>query len=325
MEVKGKKMLITGGAGFLGSFLTEELAARGAFITVLDRFSQGKSRLRNVQDLPNVDVVEGDVKNYERLVECVRGKDLIWHLAGNTDIPAGLRDTNLDIQDGLMATRNVLEAMRETNVRKLVFPSSGAIYGEKTSGLRKESDGPCLPISLYGAGKVACESFISAYCHLFDLQAWIFRYGNIISGRITHGAIRDFIGRLKKDPKHLQLLGDGTQTKSYLLAEECIDGMLYVIENSGAVEGREFCDVFNLGAPNETAIMDIAKIVIDEMGIKDCEITCKGGERGWKGDQAKIALDSSKIAAMGWTPRHSSEDAVRISVRRMIEQEALYD
>lgn len=205
----------------------------------------------------------------------------------------------------------------------MAFPSSGAVYGEKTSGLRSEKHGPTLPISLYGAGKIACEALMSAYAHLFGIQAWIFRFGNIISGRITHGAILDFIRKLRANPGQLEVLGDGTQTKSYLLAEECIEGMIHVIGHTPLKENEGFCDVFNLGAPDETLVLDIAKMVIEEMGVKNCEIKLKGGERGWLGDQAKIALDISKVGALGWKPKHTSGEAVRIAIRRMLAEEDL--
>jgi UDP-glucose 4-epimerase len=257
------------------------------------------------------------------LCRAVAGKSFIWHLGGNTDIPAGLRDTSLDLDNGLIATQNVLEAMRLAGVRKMAFPSSGAIYGEKTQGMRSETHGPTLPISLYGAGKLACEGFISAYAHLFGIQAWIFRFGNVIGGRISHGAILDFIRKLRANPKELEILGDGTQTKSYLLTEECIEGMQHVICSTPLREGEGFCDVFNLGAPDETPILELEKIVIEEMGLDSVEIKIKGGERGWPGDQAKIALDNSKIRSLGWRPKHTSNEAVRIAVKRMLEQEGV--
>lgn len=325
MILKGIPILITGGAGFLGSYLCEEMLRRGAKVTLFDIFKLGKSRIRHLLNEEALEVIEADLLDYPRLAEAVKGKEWVWHLGGNTDIPAGVRDTFLDLRDGPIATRNVLEAMRETGVRKMVFPSSGAVYGEVHKGLRRESQGPLLPISLYGAGKIACEALISAYAHLFGIQAWIFRYGNVISGRISHGAILDFIRKLRVNPKELEVLGDGTQTKSYLLAEECIDGMFYVLGRTSPKEDKGFCDVFNLGAPDETLVLDIAKRVVEEMGLPDCEIKIKGGERGWPGDQAKIALDISKIRALGWEPRHTSGEAVRIAIQRMLKQEDFYD
>ncbi len=324
MDLKNKKVFVTGGAGFLGSFLSEELVKRGARITIFDRFSQGRSRIRHLENHPQVTVIQGDLMEYDKVVEHMKGSELIFHLSSNTDIPAGLKDTMVDIRDGVLATRNILEAMRATGVRKMIFPSSGAIYGEQHQGFRSENAGPTLPISLYGAQKISCEAFISAYAHLFAIQAWIFRFGNIISGRITHGVIRDFIKKLRANPDELEVLGDGTQTKSYMLAEECIEGIFYVVDHTKLKENEGFCDVFNLGAPDETVVLDIAKMVIEEMKLSS-KIKIKGGERGWKGDQAKIALDISKIRKMGWEPKHNSDQAVRISVRRMIDDMDKYE
>ena len=323
MDLHGQEILITGGAGFLGSFLAEELLRQGAHVTIFDCLKLGKERVGHLLGNPHLDLRVEDTVHYAPVLAAVRGKHFIWHLAGNTDIPAGLSDTSIDLNHGLIATRNVLEAMRASGVRKIAFPSSGAVYGEKTSGFRSEKDGPTLPISLYGAGKMACEAWMNAYAHLFGIQGWIFRFGNVISGRISHGAILDFIKKLRANPKELEVLGDGTQTKSYFLAEECIEGMQYVIAHTPLKEGEGFCDVFNLGAPDETVVLDIAKMVIEEMGIKDCRIKLRGGERGWPGDQAKIALDISKVRKMGWQPRHTSAEAVRIAVRRMLTEEVL--
>ncbi len=320
MSFKGKQVLITGGAGFLGSFLSEEMLRQGAKVTIFDRLSHGTTRIQHLLKNPSLELIKATLQEEGKLKDAVKAKDFVWHLAANADIPGGIENTMMDINDGLLATRNLLEAMRAAKVRKIAFASSGAVYGEKTSGFRSEKDGPTLPISLYGAAKLGCEALISAYAHLFGLEAWIFRYGNVISGRITHGVILDFINKLKKNPKELEILGDGTQTKSYLLSEECLEGMQYVIEHTALKESEGFCDVFNIGAPDETLVLDIAKMVIEEMGLKDCKIKIKGGERGWPGDQAKIALDISKVRAMGWAPKRTSDEAVRIAVRRMLEQ-----
>lgn len=325
MNSQAKTVLITGGAGFLGSHLAEETVRQGAEVTIYDNLLLRTHRIDHLLKDKSIRLIDADLLDYPKLVKAVAGKTLIWHLGGNTDIPAGLRDPSLDLKNGAIATHNVLEAMRETGVRQIAFPSSGAIYGEKTTGFRSEKDGPTLPISLYGAGKLACEGFISAYAHLFKIQAWIFRFGNVIGGRISHGAIRDFIQRLRKNPRQIEILGDGTQTKSYLLVEECIEGMQFVMDHTPLKENEGFCDVFNLGAPDESSALGIVKIVIQEMGLNGVEIKKRGGERGWPGDQAKIALDISKVRAMGWQPKHTSDEAVRIAVQRMLRQgEELY-
>jgi len=320
MNFKGKQVLITGGAGFLGSFLTEEMLRQDAKVTIYDRLSHGTTRIQHLLKDPALQLIKATLQDQDKLSEAVRAKDFVWHLAANADIPGGIKNTMMDISDGILATRNLLEAMRGAGVRRMAFASSGAVYGEKTSGFRSEKAGPTLPISLYGAAKLGCEGLISAYSHLFGLHAWIFRFGNVISARITHGVILDFINKLKNNPKELEVLGDGTQTKSYLLSEECVAGMLHVMEHSSIKEGEGFCDCFNIGAADETLVLDIAKMVIEEMKLKDCKIKIKGGERGWLGDQAKIALDISKVRSMGWAPRHSSGEAVRIAIRRMLDQ-----
>ena len=320
MNIKGKSILITGGAGFLGSHLAEEMVAEGARVTIYDNLLLRTHRIDHLLKDQAVQLIDADLLDDQKVVKAVEGKAFIWHLGGNTDIPAGLRDPSLDLKNGVVATHHLLEAMRKTGVRSIAFPSSGAIYGEKTNGFRSEKDGPTLPISLYGAGKLACEGFISAYAHLFGIQAWIFRFGNVIGGRISHGAIRDFIQKLRKNPRQIEILGDGTQTKSYLLVEECVVGMQFVIEHTLLEEGEGFCDVFNLGAPDESSAREIVNIVIEEMGLEAVEVRAKGGERGWPGDQAKIALDISKVKAMGWKPKHTSSEAVRIAVRRMLQQ-----
>lgn len=320
MNFRGARILITGGTGFLGSFLSEEMLDQGAAITIYDKLLLGTNRIRHLMNQPSIEVIEGDMLDNRKLKAAVQGKDFIWHLAGNTDIPAGSKDTSLDLNDGIIATRNVLEVMRETGVRKLAFTSSGAIYGEKTTGFRTETDGPTLPISLYGAGKIAGEAILCAYAHLFDVQAWIFRLGNVVGARISHGVIRDFIRKLKKNPKELEVLGDGSQEKSYLLVEECIAGMLHVIQCTDRQDKKGFCEVYNLGAIDATSVLDIAKMVIEEMGLNGCRIKIKGGERGWPGDQTKIALDISRISALGWKPQHTSHEAARITIRRMLQQ-----
>lgn len=321
MIFKRKNVLITGGAGFLGSFLCEEMLRQEARVTVYDKLVQGKSRIGHLLDDNSLRLIEADLSDRDQLIKALSGSDFVWHLAGNTDIPAGLRDTRIDLQDGILATHHLLEAMRNTGVRKIAFPSSGAIYGEMTHGKRSERQGPTLPISLYGAGKIAAEAYMSAYAHLFGIQAWIFRYGNVISSRISHGVILDFIRKLESDSSQLEILGDGTQTKSYLLVEECIAGMLHVIGQTKLNNAVGFCDVFNLGAPDETCVLDIAKIVIEEMGLENCQIKLRGGERGWPGDQAKIALDISKVRDLGWQPKYTSNEAVRVAVQRMLRDQ----
>jgi UDP-glucose 4-epimerase len=321
-DFAGHDLLITGGGGFFGSVLTEEMLRRGCRVTVLSRSASQSSRLRALRANPALTTIDADLKDRERVVRALEGKDFVWHLAGNTDIAGGLRDTSLDLNEGVVATHSLLEAMRQAGTKGLVYLSSAAVYGDSPHGFPSEASGPMLPISLYGAAKLASEAFVSAYSHLFGLQAWVFRSSNVIGGGLTHGVIRDFIQRLQADPAELLVLGDGTQTKSYLLAEECVAGMLHVVSRTRPVTPRTdgSCDIFNIGADGETLILDIARMVVEEMGLSGCAIRLKGGERGWRGDQKKIALDISRVRALGWSPSHTSDEAVRIAIRRILAQ-----
>ena len=177
-----------------------------------------------------------------------------------------------------------------------------------------ESFGPCLPISLYGAGKLAGEGLISAYCHLFDLQAWIFRFGNVLGTRMGHGIIYDFIHKLRKNPGELEILGDGNQEKNYFLVEDCLDGIFFAFHSCD----NQY-DVFNLGCEFTTKVSTIAQIVIEEMGLKDVKLRYTGGKRGWPGDVPVVIYNVSKMKSLGWQTTHTSAEAVRIATRRLLE------
>jgi UDP-glucose 4-epimerase len=222
----------------------------------------------------------------------------------------------MDLKNCLIATHNVLEAMRSGGIRQLAFTSSSAIYGEIEKLPTPENAGPALPISLYGAGKLACEGFISAYCHLFDMQAWMFRFGNVMGARMGHGIIYDFIRKLQGNQLELEILGDGEQNKNYFLVEDCIDGMLCAIEKS-----TKQCDVFNLGNEDTVKVRDIAAIVADEMGLRNVKFRYTGGERGWPGDVPRVQYDLRKTRKLGWMPRHNSSESVRITTQRLLAQQ----
>jgi UDP-glucose 4-epimerase len=244
----------------------------------------------------------------------MQGHEVVWHLAANTDIPGGNKITDLDLKNCTIATRNVLEAMKQLRINKILFPSSSTVYGDAPPMPLSETFGPLLPISLYGAGKLACEGLISAYCHLFNMLAWIFRFGNVVGTRMGHGVIYDFIHKLGKNPKELEILGDGNQEKNYFLVEDCLDGMLFAFHHSD-----KQCDVFNLGCESTVKVSTIAQIVVDEMGLKDVKFRYTGGKRGWPGDAPVVIYDVSKMKSLGWEARHTSAEAVRIATGRLIE------
>lgn len=310
-----KKMFVTGGAGFIGSHLVDRLTDDGNEITVYDNLSSGrKDYIRHHFSKNDFVFVEADLLDFETLKQSMKGHEIVWHLAANPEAREGISKTDLDLRIGTIATYNVLEAMRLNEIKKMVFSSSGTVTGETPIIPIPEDYGPLLPISLYGASKLACEGLISAFCHIFNMQAWIFRFANIVGSRATHGVIYDFINKLKGNPQELEILGDGAQEKPYLLVEDCIDGVLYAFHNADSQ-----CAVFNLGCTTTTTVTRIAQIIVEEMGLKDVKFKYSGGERGWPGDIPQFRFNVEKMKKLGWEARHSSEEAVRIAVRRLLE------
>jgi UDP-glucose 4-epimerase len=309
---------VTGGAGFIGSHLAERLLATGDRVTVYDNLSSGKREwIEHLFREPGFRFIEADVRDLDALKAAMPGHDVVFHLAANTDIPRGSLDTRLDLENDTIATHTVLEAMRQLGVRKLVFASSSTVFGEPSVRPTPESVGPLLPISLYGAGKLACEGFISAYCHLFGMQAWIFRFGNVVGARMGHGILHDFVAKLRRDPDELEILGDGHQEKNYFLVEDCIDGILSAFSNGRTGD----CDVFNLGCESTVTATEIAHIVVEEMGLRDVRFRYTGGKRGWPGDVPMVIYSVDKMKRMGWRAKHTSAEAVRVAVRRLLSQQ----
>jgi UDP-glucose 4-epimerase len=314
-----RKVCVTGGAGFIGSHVVDALVQQGYEVTVLDDLSSGRyENLAGVEGQPNFRFLKTDLLELEAVVAAMSGHDLVWHLAANTDIPGGFTRRDADLRNCVIATFNVLDAMRQTGVRDLLFSSTGAVYGDLCRDVATAEDaGPLLPVSLYAAGKISSEAFISAYCALFGLRAWMFRFGNVIGARMTHGVIFDFIEKLRREPHELTILGDGTQEKNYFLVEECIDGMAHTFRNVSPSEDTP-CDVYNLGTDSISRVTTIARIVIEEMGLAGVKVSFGGGTRSWPGDQPKVHIRVDRMKALGWQARRTSDQAVRIATRRML-------
>jgi len=311
------RCFVTGGAGFIGSHLSERLLAAGNTVTVYDNLSLGRREwIEHLLHEPCFRFIEADLRDMEALQEAMAEHDLVFHLGANTDIPGGNQDTRIDLENDIIATYNVLEAMRQLGVRKLLFASSSTVFGETSIHPTPEAVGPLLPISLYGAGKLACEGLISAYCHLFGIQAWIFRFGNVVGARLGHGVIYDFINKLRNNPKELEILGDGKQEKNYFLVEDCIDGMLFAFHKANA----NSCEVFNLGCDSTIRATEIAHIVAEEMGLRDVRFRYTGSQRGWPGDVPVVIYDVNKMKELGWRARYASAEAVRIAARRLLDK-----
>jgi UDP-glucose 4-epimerase len=313
------RWFVTGGAGFIGSHVVDLLVSAGYPVTVFDNLSlsSGDNIKRHV-DGSAIRFVQSDMLDLDAVTRAMEGHDIVWHLGANTDIPSGFTKHRIDLDNDVVATWNVLEAMTKTGVKDMLFASTGAVYGESIQGTFKESSGPLLPLSLYGAGKVASEAFISSYCNLFGIRAWMFRFGNVIGERTTHGIIFDFIAKLKASPKLLQVLGTGRGEKNYFLVEECIHGMLYTYAKT---PDGPFPILVNLGTDSRSQIMEIAAIIIEEMGLKDVQYEFTGTPRGWPGDQPVVLLDTDRVHKLGWYAKRSSNDAVRVATRRLLGTE----
>lgn len=310
-----RRFFVTGAAGFIGSHVVERLLAEGHTVTGYDNLSSGKREwIEPVLDDHCFTFVQADLRDPDILTSAMQGHDVVFHLGANTDIVQGNTHTRLDLENCTIATSNVLEAMRTNKVGKLLFASSAAVYGEAPVYPTSEGAGPLLPISLYGAAKLACEGLISAYSHLYNIQAWMFRFGNVVGARMGHGVIYDFIAKLRQTPQELEILGDGNQEKNFFLVEDCIGGILFAFQN--ATENP--CDVFNLGCESTTRVTEIGRIVAEEMGLADVRFRFTGGRRGWPGDAPVVIFDASKMKGLGWEAKYTSSEAVRIATQRLL-------
>ena len=309
------KYLVTGGAGFIGSNIVDRLMSQGHEVVVLDNLSSGnEDYISHHAGKPEFTFVKGDLLCPETLDRAVEGADFVFHIAANPDVRHGIDRTRIDLEQGPIATHNLLEAMRKYDVKNMAFSSSSTVYGEVTEFPTSETYGPLMPISLYGASKLACEAMISSYCHSFDMKAVMFRFANVIGFRGTHGVLVDFVRKLRENSSKMEILGDGKQKKSYFLVEDCVNAMFTAIERS-----EKISDVYNIGCDDWIDVTDIANIVAQEMGLSDVEFNYTGGERGWVGDIPKAWLSIEKIKGLGWQPAYTSEQAVRKAVRLLLE------
>lgn len=316
MGLKGKNVFITGGAGFIGSHLAERiLGFSPRSITIYDNLSSGRRKfLKTVLSDSRARLVVADLLDASKVVRFMRGHDLVFHLASNPDIAKSMSDPSLDFNLGLTVTFNVLEAMRVQRVKNIVFLSGSGIYGDVGARKTKEDFGPLKPISMYGATKLGAEAMISAFCHMFDMRGLIWRPANVVGSRQTHGVCLDFIKRLRHNPKKLVILGDGSQSKSYLDVDDLIDAVFL-----GLKRAHNTLNVFNVASRSFITVREITQIVIREMGLKNVRLRYTGGDRGWKGDVPKVRMDTSAIERLGWRSCLNSRQAIQKSVRQLIE------
>ncbi len=314
---KLQNIFISGGAGFIGSHLTDMLIADGRTVTVYDNFSTGKKEfLKFSVNKKSLTLVEADMLQKDTLFKSLPSRtDIVFHLSANADVSKGFADPTLDYNQTIVATFNLLEAMRKKKIKNLVYFSGSGVYGDVGRTFTKESYGPLVPISMYGATKLSAEGLISAYSNLYGIKSFIFRPANIIGNRATHGVTFDFVKKLIKNPEKLEVLGDGKQSKSYVYVDDLLEAVFFGIE-----KGKERVNIYNVSSNDFISVNTIASIVINTMNLKKVKITHTKGKGGWPGDVPIIRMDNSKLERIGWRAKYSSREAVTKTTSEILNE-----
>lgn len=312
------KILVTGGAGFIGSHLAEALLQGGHSVTVLDSLVSGtEQNLYQCRKSTAFKFIKGDCRRPSDAKRAIADQELVYHLAANPEVRLQLSSPRESFENNIQATYVLLESVRQSSVQTVAFASSSTVYGEPHTIPTPEDYGPMKPISVYGASKLACEALISSYCHSFSRRGVILRLANVIGPRATHGVIIDFIRKLRNDPARLEILGDGRQAKSYLYIDDCLDAMIQAVDSS-----RDVVNTFNIGSEDQATVTEIAQTVNEEMGLHNVRLQFTGGVdggRGWIGDVRTMLLDVTRIKSLGWKPHYSSLEAVHRTARELIK------
>lgn len=309
-------ILVAGGAGFIGSHLIDSLLQEGHTVVCADKLIMGDRNIGHLRSNPAFKFYNIELAEQERVDKMFEENkfDAVYHLAANSDIQKGGKEPSIDFNDTLLTTRVLLESMRKSNVKKMFFASTSAVYGEMLDVELTETTGGLMPVSYYGGAKLASEALISSYVSMCDMSVVIFRFPNVIGPRLTHGVIFDFIKKLQKNPHELEILGDGTQCKPYIYVHDLVEAINYLTKEFHPGE-----TVYNLGVNGAgTTVTKIAQIVVEELDLQDVKFSYTGGDRGWKGDVPRFKYDISKVLSTGWVPKHSSDEAVRQTVRDAI-------
>jgi UDP-glucose 4-epimerase len=312
------RYFIVGGAGFIGSHFTDRLlTARASAVTLYDNFSSGREwHYAQHQSDSRLRVIRADAKDFQALQTAMRGHDVVIHLASNPDIALAAIKPDIDFCEGTLLTQHVVEAMRVTGTPHILYASGSGVYGDLGELEIAEDHGPLLPVSTYGASKLAGEALICSYCAMFQLRACVFRFGNVVGPRQTHGVGFDFVRRLLSDPTRLPILGDGSQSKSYVHVEDVVDAVLLAYAKSS----KPF-DVFNVATGDYITVAEIARLAVEVVGLRPDRVRFEysGGNRGWKGDVPVVRLNTDRIRSLGWVSKHTSRQALCGSMQSLME------
>jgi UDP-glucose 4-epimerase len=309
-----ERFAIVGGAGFIGSHFAAELLNRGSKVLVVDNFCSGSvAHISRFGENPNFELVRANAEDTDKLVSCFNGIDTVIHLASNPDIAKAATDPRIDFVQGTVLTESVVEAARKTGVTSILYASGSGVYGDAGETVLTETS-PINPISTYGASKLAGETLLSSYSFMFGIKTTSFRFANVVGGMQTHGVGYDFLRKIKKDKKSLDILGDGTQSKSYVHVSDVISGVLKAHENS-----NDLNNVFNISTDDYLSVNEIADLALSEFGISADSIEFKysGGDRGWKADVPVVRLSATKLKSLGWQARHTSRTAMKAALTEM--------
>jgi UDP-glucose 4-epimerase len=309
-----RKSFVTGGAGFIGSHLVRKLLTLGHCVTVFDNFSNGH-RWHFESDINNrnLNIIECDIAQFDELTLALKGQDQVFHLASNADISKAMAEPSIDFTNGTVLTKNILEAMRINEIKKIFYTSGSGVYGEVPSTPIPENYSNMLPISTYGAQKLASESLISAYSHMFGITGTVFRFANVVGPRQTHGVIYDFVKKLFRNNQSLEILGDGSQSKPYIYVDDVISA--FVLAEKEFHNGYQ---CFNVASDDSMTVNQIADLTCQQMNLKNVNYLYTGGSRGWLADVPFYKLDTSKIRKFGWKNQSNSYEAVTKAIQSII-------
>jgi len=311
-----EKYFVVGGAGFIGSHFVDSLLSKASTqkVTIFDNFSSGR-RWHYQHHLSDnrLNVINEEINNINQLIFAMKDHDVVIHLASNPDIAKASTDPSIDFEQGTKLTQNVVEAMRCTNTKKILYASGSGVYGDLGETEAQEDHGPLIPISTYGASKIAGETLIASYCYMFGLQGKVFRFGNVVGGRQTHGVGFDFAKKLLNNSTFLNIAGNGTQSKSYIHVSDVVNAVLLANDKC-----QDTYQVYNVATGDYITVHEIAQLVIECLGLSDVELRYSGGDRGWKGDVPIIRLNTDRIKNIGWRCQKSTREAIKSSILEML-------